>query len=496
MVNVGQYRLFKNTALLLLSRGFYIGIMFMIYVILVRGMQRHEINTYSLAIIFYNLFILVVDFGITDVIIRRSAAEDGKSIYALFSSGILAKSYYAVVGYIILFLIVTAIYSSLSTRQAILILCLGATIGSFSDFFDGLMVGIGRVEVVAVCTFCQYGILLAGSYYAAIIKNMGLFPILWIHVCVVCVFCLLRILWISRFRKFNREAPKQPQLIRSMRHESIAFGISSVIVYISGTHLYVFIISLMTNVRDELAVFQGGIRIVGLAFVLGTIVSKSLFAAASNALKLKNRADFLSHISRSEHLLALVFIGGVFLLATLHNEIVNLLYGQKLAGANKVLLLAAISMPISFYGFICDAVLGAAQKQSKRMKANLIWGIIAVPLTFFMTKWFGIGGTTVAWVIVSAGQTIVLVIVQYKYVGYRISTISLWKIVLSGIFMSLFAYYGKNCMNVIYVIIGAVSIYIGMLIVFREDKEIIPNIGSKIDIYFKKYRKQKPYYEQ
>ncbi|MCP4106508.1 MAG: oligosaccharide flippase family protein, partial [Desulfobacteraceae bacterium] len=311
----------KNAIFLILSKVSYIGASFILYIVLVQVLDRNQINIFGLAISFNSLFIIIADFGITEVVIRSSASCPREKLSSVFLSGLILKTIYAIAWYLLLYIVIKLIYHDVIMQKAIFIACFSALIRSFSEYIEGIATGVGKSGLVAVFTLIQYSLLLFLAVMAGVVFRWGVISVLYSYVIVMFVSLIMRLIWLVRYTKLKFNTLEVLESFMVYIKESPKFGIALITATINGAHLYLIIISLIDKTSNDLAVFQGGQKILALLHILGGMVGRSFYAAASNAIVLKNDYELKKLLQKATHYLAIISFGAIVLFTVMGQEI-------------------------------------------------------------------------------------------------------------------------------------------------------------------------------
>jgi len=480
------YKLLQNTSFLLLSKAIYVGSLFIIFTLVVRSFPRYEVNVYSLAIAFNSFVIFLADFGATDLVIRKSATSEKDRLFEILLSGVVVKLVYFLAASIVLYGAVIIMYEDALTRYAIYIFCLNGGIFSFSEYIDGIATGLGRAEVISVFNFIQYSILLALYWVFCLIIPQSFASILWMHALIVAVFLIIRTFWVVRICRGQYYLNDIFKKIRKYFKESPVFGVSAILENISGTYLYIITISLIAGVKNDLGVFQGAAKIFSISYLMGAIVCRSLFAATSLSIKNESETELRLHVQRAFHMMGVVFIFIFILFLNLGDHVMKLFYGDRLPGSEAILSLLIVALPVGFFGFVADALLPAANLQRVKTLINVITLAAAVPIVYFLTKSYGIKGTSISWVIISYGKISFLLLAQYVYFRFIPDYKELWKIGLSAAIVGCCLWFFKNSLPLITSTVLAGCFYILLLFALKEDESITPGLRQKLRLIFLK----------
>jgi len=480
------YKLLYNTTFLFLSKAIYVSSLFIIFAIVVRCYSRADANLYALALAFNNFFIFMADFGTVDIVIRRSSIAEKDDLFAIFLSGLLVKLVYALGASLVIFFAIRIMYDDALTRYAILIFCFNAVIYSFSEYIDGIATGVGRTEIISFFNFIQYAALLGMYWRFSVIAPQPIISLMWWHTVVVAIFLLVRIRWVHQLCEWRYKKEYLVKCLKGMLKDNPAFGVSSIVEYVAGTHLYIIAISLFQVARNDLAVFQGAFKIFGFSYLVGAIICRSLFAATSLSIIKQDEAELRLHVNRAFHMMGVVFIFIFSMLFNMGDKVMKLLYGGQLPGSETILSYLIIALPVGYFGFVADALLPAANLQRVKTLINVATLVVAVPIVYLFTKNYGIKGTAISWVVISFGKISCLLVAQYVYFKFVPNWKELWKIVLSAGIIGCGFWFLKNELSLIpLLLIGGVS-YILLLLVFKEDEAIFPSLRNKLRLIFLK----------
>ncbi|MCP4129861.1 MAG: hypothetical protein GY754_02485, partial [bacterium] len=192
------------------------------------------------------------------------------------------------------------------------------------------------------------------------------------------------------------------------------------------------------------------------------------YAAASNAIVLKNDYELKKLLQKATHYLAIISFGAIVLFTVMGQEIADFIYFNNLRGAGNILVLLAFSIPFALFQYIPFAILPASGKQGIVTISLLVTGCMGWPITYYATNFWGIRGTAYAYIFLTVIQFVILFVLQNTYFGYLPEFKQLWKVITASLVMGSILYFARGFWPVLIVCITGAMVYMIMLVLLKE----------------------------
>lgn len=479
-----RYPFLRGAFFLAVSKGSFLVFTFLLYAFLVRVLPRDQINAFGIAMTFVNLLLLALDLGFTDVGTRKFA-KLASECELFLRAGLVTKS---VIGFGLfwVFAAVTyCIYPDALTRQAVLLSFLIAFLRSASEFIEGILIGQGRAAAVCAFTLTQSSLIFISSAVIAVWFNKSATVLLGVQAAAIALTLLVRFCIVTGMKVRGAWVRGMWPMARASLIEGIPFGIAQ------GFQAIVFtapsiIISLLPEVKDDLAVFQGAHRINVSIYTLCGTLGTSLYASISSAIANNDRESIHAQMTKTLHMLSVASFAWAVTVFIFGNDVAHFVYSNKLPFCGTYLGLMALGVPFGFIGYIPMAVLPAADQEKTKMNIIVASAILAWPILYFTTKYWGLYGTSWANTTIYAGQCVAMFVAQRLILGSIPNLLGIWRIALSACAMTgVYLILKGRIPDLLLVMIG-LSVYGACLLLAREHEMLGIRLREKASVYFKR----------
>jgi len=344
---ISQYRHSFVSNSLWLALGEIAAKLFMFYVVIavVRYLQPAEYGQLSLSIALANLFVFLLDFGMTKIIIRDLSRQRRRaSIY--LSQAISLKIVLGGVYCVILLLLPEHLIS----REWMWILLLIGFMNWTQDLsgtFISWFMAAERMEKVLIVQLVHYGGIFLATW-AAIHFNAGL-TVLVAGQCIAAIAGLSMAAVMTLLEGITIRLVFMPELIRYLIRQSLPLC-GMIVIACVYANADTIMVRLYKNIND-VAFYQAACKFL---FVMQGLVL--LHAALFPRLSILVKADQKGQTRLLHWIVALfsvIFLAPVAVLVTIYTpEILNFVYGEKMlpaAGALRLLVWVGVVFFIKAY---------------------------------------------------------------------------------------------------------------------------------------------------
>jgi O-antigen/teichoic acid export membrane protein len=417
-------------------------------------------------------FTLLINLGL-DTFGTREVARDQTQVKPYVSNILGIRILSAILSFILLSIFVLLIPKSPEVKKLIIFFGLG--LFTFSFTLEWVFLGIEKMEYIAFSRILQQ------IFYVTLIfllirrsEQILSIPIIQFGSAVVAIL-LLSYVFIQKFGfyKINFNFGSWKKILR----QSLPMGLSFIMIQI----YYNFDVILLGFMKSEEVVgwYSGAYKIILLINTIGLIYYNTIFPLVSRYYKssLEKLKTLLTYTAKLMTMVVIPLgIGGVFTA----RPIMDLIYGEKFRGgviAFQILIWVVCIIWIScVYGnslLACDGQKKFLVGVSLGAITNIISNLILIPK-------FSLIGAAIS-TILAEGVVFVYMyhnfskIVKIEFVKY------LPKPLFAGIPMGLFLFWWGEKLNLIFLLLGAISIYFLVIFLVKGvTKEEILNLKREI----------------
>jgi len=403
----------KNTSLFTIALALQKVLSFFFFVYLARMIGVEDIGRFSFALSFTAIFSMVLDAGMTQVLIRQSAQHNREQTRRYIGSVLMIKALGMVAIYALAVISVQLMGYELLTRQLVYISGLVMVIDSFAVSIYGVLRGQHdlRFESVGVIGN-QLAVMICGGL--ALYLGWPLPVVMAAYLAGSLVSLILSIMATHRYG-LHPIFTDWTKLIRPMIRLALPFAIAGLFIRIYSS---IDIIMLSKLAGD----YQVGIYSVAykIAFALQFVAiafSASLYPAFCSLIAQSNDrlAEYFNRSLIYLLLIAAPLAGSVIALGP---AAVHLLFGSQYDESFAPLLPLMLSLVFAFLVFPVGALLNAGQRQTRNTIHLGIIAIINAGLNFFLIPIYGPVGAGIA-TLISYGILFILgMIVAHMMIHY------------------------------------------------------------------------------
>lgn len=418
----------RNTSLFTVAMALQKVLSFFYFVYLARSIGVEDVGRFSFALSFTAIFAMVLDAGMTQVLIRQSAQSDQSNVRRYVGSVLMIKALGMVAIYLMAVVSVNLLGYEPVTRQLVYISGLVMILDSFAVSIYGVMRGQHdlRFESIGV-VLNQFAVMVCGG--VALYLGLALPIVMAAYMVGSLVNLTLGILAVRRY-ELTPIISDWTSLIKPMIRLALPFAIAGLFIRIYSS---IDIIMLSKLAGD----YQVGIYSVAykIAFALQFIAvafSASLYPAFCSLItqSMDKLADYFSRSLVYLLLISAPLTGGVIALGP---AAVHLLFGSQYNESFAPLLPLMLSLVFSFLSFPVGALLNAGHRQTRNTVHLGIIAVVNATLNFILIPLYGSTGAGIA-TLLSYGLLFVLgMVVAHNMVHYD------WRWLLvktAGVFIS------------------------------------------------------------
>lgn len=362
---------------------------FIYFTLLARTFTADQIGAYSYSLAFTTIFAIIIDGGLTPVLIRRAARQPEHS-RAFLKKILLCKLFLLALTLVIMTAAVVSIDAAFSTRSLILVAAVVMIADSMNLSIYGALRGHQNL------TFESVGMVVAQliSLSAVIITVTGGFPIIYAIAGLGAgsiVNTGIALFGLSRVHDQTSGADEASGKfeLRTVVHEAVPFALAG--LFARG---YSFLDLLLLGSFANFAV-AGTYSIANKLTFVFQFVPLSLSAALYPAFsKMIGSSDIESSRSlwQSSERYLLIAAGLIILtLVSLRTQILGF-FGAEHVGAAATLVLLAISLLFAFMSYPVGALLNAAGLQKLQTTAMACTLVVNASLNLLLIRSFGANG--------------------------------------------------------------------------------------------------------
>lgn len=455
----------RNTAFITMA---FVGqkiISFVYFTLIARQIGALDTGKYFFALSFTTIFVVFIDLGLTQVLIREGARIKEK-IQDYFSSIILVKILLAVLTYASTVIVINLLGYSVEIKHLVYLSAVTMVFDSIHLSIYGVLRAIGNLKYEA------YGIvgsqlltLILGSYFLYTGKPL-IYLILaftvpsFINVCFAGI-----ILW----RKYQiKLSPKIDwDVIRLFSKIALPFALAGIFA-----RVYSYIDSiLLSKLVGVVAVgwYSIAYKITFAFQFIPLALVASIYPRFSEYFSNdKGRLSIL--LERSTKYLLIIVLPIVVGISILAKDIVLSIYSTDYLNSILPLKILLISLIFSFISFPLGAFLNACNKQSTQTAIVFVVMVLNILLNLLLIPIFGVVGASVS----ALTGNILLTIFGYYFVSkisivsYRSLLFTVSQLLLSVIVMGLTVWFVNSKFHYIIAIVAGAIVYPFMLFITKS----------------------------
>lgn len=424
------------------------------------GPEDFGIFGFSTALIAF--FMMLASLGTTPLLIKL-IARDSSIIGKYVRNAVALKLLLVTVLSGVAVLVAWLLGNTGETLVVVAIGCVGMLFAVLNDVFVGAFAGVERMGRPAMWGVVQVYV---GSIVAVVIMLLG--------GGIVPVSIAFAAAWVIPFVANGRAI--QPFLGES-RH--LDAGVWKALV-VGGVPLMILhgllraygtidipILQTITN-NTTVGWYALAYKLVTIPIFIGSIATRAFFPQFSAHGK-PPTAEFSRLVNRAVRLTALVAVPAAAGIAVVASDVVDLIYGQKFAGAVPIMQVLSIHIPSAAVGLILGSALVASDRQRGFVIVAAIAAVCAPFLYIVGIRWgvreFDNGGVGAAWatVVIEYGVLAGALVVRSKGVMDRPTALHCLRCVLAGLTMAAIVLAVDDVLLPARIIIGAIVYFVASL---------------------------------
>jgi len=447
-------RIAKNSVMILLARIFQMVTSFILMAIIARHLDPELFGDYAFIRNFVPIFLVVIYFGIQQIIVRQ-IARDKVNAGAYLGTAVLLRSAIAVVMVLIIVLVVKILRLSPRMASAIYIMIFAEILLAYAMLFISVFRAFEKMEYEMATTFISYTILLL-LVLAVVYFNMGFF---WLFVAIALAnFVQLFLGFYLCYTKFVRPIFQIDfKLWKYLIKEAVFIGTS--LCFISAAFRIDVLIIKALKGSTEVALFHAPHRLILNLMVFAFAFSSSLFPVFSR-LAISTTHDKLRFVYEKVFKFYLVFTLPVSLLgAVFADKIILIIFGEKFLPAVISLQILIWATSFLFINNLTGILLTSLNKQKYNLISAFLCFCINLILGLMLVPGFGFVGASIATFI----SYFILCVTSFYFITRELGLISLNNLIkplISSALMGIAIYVSKEMnLNIIAIVFIGTMMY-------------------------------------
>lgn len=454
----------KNAVLMTLASAGQKVISFVYFTIIARSIGVEGTGKYFFALSFTTVFVVFVDLGFTNVLVREAAKAKGR-IQEFFSVILGTKLILGIVTYISAFVTIRLMGYPIETRYMVYLSAVTMLFDSFHLTFYGVLRAIGELKYEAISiTVSQFITLVLGSIFLYFD-----FPLIYL-ILAFTIPSALNVLYAGTVLRYKHDISLIPVYNReSFRHLAgitVPFALAAILA-----RFYSYFDSiLLSRLAGDAAVGWYSIpyKITYAFQFIPLALVAALYPRFSEYYE--HKKEKLAFLYQEGIKYLLLFVCPIAVgISVLARDIVLQVYSADYLPSILPLQILMAGLVFSFVSFPVGAFLNACNRQ--KMQTGIVALVLAVNvvLNVMLIPVYGIVGAAIAALV----GNIILTVLGY-YVAQRITVIShryilktITQIFFSAAVMGVSVYYLKFFAHFTIAILGGAVVYIAMLFFTR-----------------------------
>lgn len=455
----------KNTAFITVA---YIGqkiISFVYFTLIARHISIEDTGKYFFAMSFTTIFVVFVDLGLTNVLVRE-AARIKENAQKYFSTILSVKIILGFLSYLAAFLTINLMGYQIETKELIYLSAVTMLFDSLHLSIYGVMRALGNLKYEAVGIVCsQFISLLLGSIFLYTGKPLIFLMIAFVipsflNVCYASAM-LYKNYKIKLIPKFDNE------IFKYLGRIAIPFAVAAVLA-----RVYSYIDSIiLSKLAGDIAVGLYSIPYkITFAFQFIPMALVAALYPRFSEFFIRDKQKLNYYFETGIKYLLVIVMPIAFGIFVLGKDIVLSFFTEKFLASVLPLQILMISLVFSFLSFPIGAFLNACNKQKTQTIIVFFILIINVVMNILLIPKYGVVGAAVS----ALTGNVLLTILGYIFVSATIQ-VNHWfffknffLILLSALMMSIVVWYTNIYLHyLLAIIIGGVC-YLVMLIITKS----------------------------
>lgn len=453
----------KNTAFITLASILQRVISVTYFILVARQVSEVELGWYSVALATTTMFVVLVDIGLTNVLIRESAREEEKT-QTYFSNSLMMKLGLGVLSYFGLVVFTYLMGYTAELRLLTLVSGMTMLIDSYQLTVYGVLRAKGILLYESIGVVVSQGItLLLGAFF--LWQGFPLVFLILAFTCASCVNATYATLMLRR-HGVRLKLLYQPHVMKPLLVIALPFALAAIFnrVYANADLLIVHRV-----LGEEAAAWYTTPYKIVTAFQFIPLALTSAIYPRFSEFFVKNKEKLTKIFEQSVLYLLLLSTPMAVGIAVLAHDIIVLVFSERYVASVLPLQIIIFSIIFTFLTYPLGALLNACNRQIRQtifvgvvMVCNVVLNIIFVPL-------FGIIGaagvalfSSVLMVILSATMVRNILGVRLGYVWRKILLI-----IVSAVIMGLVVFVMNEVFPLLVTILAGAVVYAGSLLLFR-----------------------------
>lgn len=454
----------KNTAFMTVASIGQKIISFVYFTLIARSIGVEGTGKYFLALSFTTIFVVFVDLGLTNVLVRE-AARVKENVQKYVSTILSVKLLFGVLSYGVVILLSSVLYDDIELRHMIFLSGVTMLFDSFNLTLYGILRSLGdlRFESLSITLSQILSFLFGGVFLLFDLPLIFLILAFTLPSAINAVFAAV----VVSKRYGIRPIPKfEKKTFSFLWKITIPFALAAIFARVYG---YIDSILLKEMLGSKAVGWYSTPYKITYAFqFIPLALTAALYPRMSEYfLHQKEKLSIVLHDSIKYLLIVSVPIAfGICILAP---DIILFLYGQDFFESIRPLQILILSLVFSFVSFPVGACLNACNKQTTQTTIVGVVMVINIILNIFLIPILGVSGAAFAALI---GNTL-LALMGYFFlsdiasVSHRKYALTFVKVLLAGLVMAV-AVYGINSLsNMIVAIATGAVVYSIMVFLTR-----------------------------
>lgn len=450
----------KNTVWYISALATQKALSFLYFIIIARAIGVEDLGKFSFALSFTTIFAIVLDFGMTQVLIRESA-RDKQSAQKYLSSSLGIKLIGSAIIYLFVIFLINIMQYPTITKQLVYITGIVMIFDSLALSFYGILRGHHNLKFESLGAVANQTLVLLFGFLA-VTMNWGLRIIMSAYLIGSLFNFTYSALWMYLKTKIKPILSYDIKIIKTLLIYSLPFAIAGIFMRLYS-NIDIVLLSKMTN--DTAVGLYGVAYKVSFALqFMGLAVLASVYPIFCSY--------FLSDKSMLETTYNKVLYFMLFLslplsvgVIAVSDKIIGPVFGQQYEASLPAIYFMMTAIPLSFMSYPSGALLNACNKQNINTAILGITALFSIMLNLILIPIFGFVGSAMAVPLSYALMLSSQVYFINKIIKFenKFLAIKFTKLFLSASVMFAFAWYAKQTLNVLPVILLSVVLYIASI---------------------------------
>ncbi|MFC1533107.1 flippase [Thermodesulfobacteriota bacterium] len=372
-------------------------------IVLARYLGPEKYGLYSLAFIFYGIFLLLSNLGI-DTVITKNVSRDLTQTVPYISFVSFFKIISSFLSFSIIAFLVLLLGYGETTRMGILLLCVAIFFSTQYDLISAIFFAYEKMEFPSIINSIR-SLLSLGFIIALIRLGKDVHAILSAQLFAIIICTLIQCYIFGKLIVPLKNVRLQFKIPTEIIRESLHFFLVAAL-FILNTRMDILMISWFMEERS-VGVYASAIEIINILMILPALISKVLFPVFSKNYKENKPAMVIiaNTAIRFNIILGVPLSIGMLLLSS---QLVNFIFGVKYLDAGIILMIFSVNLFLFFPLTILSWIYSATDNVSIIVKSSLISIIINITLNMMLIPIYGLPGAALATVTCSVFRTLFL----------------------------------------------------------------------------------------